>query len=831
MSVSLTTDRREMLALTAGSALLPYALGGAAQATPAATAIPGTGRNLPFDNGWRFHRGAGSGFEASALDDSGWRSVDLPHDWSVEDVPGGAAPDQRGPFNKKAVGGTATGFTEGGEGWYRKHFRVDGVARDARVEILFDGVFEQSEVWLNGTKLGEHLHGYAAFAYDLTPLLNRDGDNVLVVRARSIGKNTRWYAGAGIYRQVKLDVMPRGARLARWGVGAWTRKIEGGIALVDVTTKIESVDPALTLVTRLRDAMGRVVAEASSPAIAEAKQTLTVRGPRLWSPDAPNLHTLETELRRGDLLLDRMTQSFGIRIVTMDVKRGLQVNGQRIIIRGGCIHHDNGLLGACAFADADERRVRALRARGYNAIRSSHNPMSHSLLDACDKLGMLVMNEAFDMWHVAKNPDDYHLHFPTDWDVPLTAMVQSSRNRASIIMWSIGNEIPSRSTPEGIEWGWKLANAIRRLDPTRPVTAALNGLLGPLVTASEATARPGQAGQADNASSIFLDVAGYNYRLDDVEKDFAAHPDRISVATETFPHDAWDYRALAERAPHFLGEFVWTAMDYLGEAGIGGAVPVKGKAPPMMMSNWPWVNAYCGDIDLVGHAKAASRYRDVVWGLSPLEMAVQRPLADGMTEVVGNWAWSDELQSWSWAGSEGRSLAVRVYSSGDKVALLLNGKPAGSKSLAVADKTRAEFTVPYAAGVLEAVAYKGGKVIGRRRLTTVSAPARLRVAPESPTGQSDRQALHYIGIDILDAQGRTIPDEMRKISLRVTGPAELIGFGSANPLAVGSFQSREAQSFHGRAMAILRSTGKAGSVRVEAQAEGLQSASAILRLI
>ncbi|MEY2927993.1 MAG: hypothetical protein RL367_2470 [Pseudomonadota bacterium] len=821
MSSFWSTDRREMLALTASSTLLPLAITTQAQAVVPAN----TGRDQPFDTGWRFHLGAGDGFEAAALDDSAWRTIDLPHDWSIEDVTGGI-----GPFNKKAIGGTATGFTQGGEGWYRKHFRVDGFASDARVEILFDGIYHESQVWLNGKALGEHLHGYAPFALDLTPYLVRDGDNVLAVRARSAGKNSRWYAGAGIYRQVKLDVTPTGARLARWGTTAWTRKIDGGSALVDVMTLVELADPALTLVTRLRDSTGRIVAEASSPARAETKQTLSVRGPRLWSPGAPNLYALETELRRGEKSLDTVTQSFGIRIVTMDTKRGLQVNGQRIVIRGGCIHHDNGLLGACAFPDADERRIRILKARGYNAIRSSHNPASHSLLDACDRLGMLVMNEAFDMWHVEKNPDDYHKYFATDWERPLTAMVQSSRNHASIIMWSIGNEIPSRSTPEGIEWGWKLANTVRRLDPTRPVTAALNGLLGPMMKATIATARPGKAGQADNAAAIFLDVAGYNYRLDDVEPDFAAHPDRISVATETFPKDAWDYHALAERAPHFLGEFVWTAMDYLGEAGIGAAMPVKGQAPPMVMAGWPFVNAYCGDIDLIGQPKAASRYRDVVWGISPLEMAVQRPLAMGMSEAVGNWAWSDELQSWTWPESVGKLLTVRVYTRGDRVELLINGTKIAEKTLAAADKIRAEFHVPFAAGVIEAVAYQAGKVIGRKRLATVGPPALLRVSPAAPSARADRQALSYVAIDVIDAKGRIIPDDKRKISLSMSGPAELIGFGSANPVAVGSFQSNEAQCFHGRAMAILRSTGKPGTVRIEARSDGLKSATAMVKL-
>ncbi len=599
---------------------------------------------------------------------------------------------------------------------------------------------------------------------------------------------------------------------------------------MQVTTRIEAPDPALMLVTRLRDGQGRVVAQVSAPAAAEVTQVLKVRGPRLWSPDDPYLHRLETELLRGDGVVDSMAQDFGLRVVTIDAQQGLAINGKRTVLRGGCIHHDNGLLGACAYPDADERRVRLLKARGFNAIRSSHNPASRSLRSACDRLGMLLIDEAFDMWHVGKNPDDYSTHFRDDWRNPLTAMVLSARNNPCVVMWSIGNEIPDRSTPEGVEWSWKLANTVRRLDPTRPVTAALNGLLGPLMKASAVTARPGHAGEVDNASSIFLDVAGYNYRLGQVEEDHAAHPDRIIYASETFPNDAYDYDRLAQRAPYMLGEFVWTAMDYLGEAGIGASVPISTQGMPFYLAGWPWVVSWCGDIDLIGDQKAPSRYRDVVWGLSRLEMAVQRPLPEGKREFVANWGWHDELPIWNWAGNEGKPMTVRLYTLGDRVELLLNGVKVSEQALTPADKMRAEIAVPYMAGVLEGVAYRGGAVIGRKRLETVGTPRQLRLRPENPHGRRDRQALHYVAVDVLDVQGRLVPEEERRIRLAIDGPAELAGFGSANPLAVGSFQSPEAESFRGRALAILRSTGAKGTVRVTAQAEGLRAASAVIEL-
>lgn len=819
---SFQANRRDVLGITAGAVVMPYfAASQPAMAALPATGLLGVGRDQPLDDGWLFRRGAGEGLEAVGLNDGDWRRVDLPHDWSIEDVPGGATPDHIGPFDRKAVGGTATGFTNGGEGWYRKHLNLAGVPADARVEIVFDGVYEQCDVWLNGEPVGSHLHGYAPFAVDLTPKVARGGENVLAVRVRNIGQNSRWYSGSGIYRQVRVDVLPAGARLARWGVGAWTRRIEGGSAEVQVTTRVEAPDPALTLVTRLRDAKGRIVAEASSPGAAEVVQTLAVRGAHLWSQEDPHLHRLETELRRHETVVDRQAQDFGLRIVTIDARQGLAINGKRTMLRGGCIHHDNGLLGACAYADADERKVRLLQARGFNAIRSSHNPASRTLRAACDKLGMLLIDEAFDMWHLGKNPDDYARHFRQDWEVPLTAMVLSARNSPSVIMWSIGNEIPDRSTPEGIEWSWKLANTVRRLDPSRPVTAALHGTLGPLIKVSDATARPGRGGEIDNAAAAFLDVAGYNYRIDQVEGDHAAHPDRVAYGSETYARDAWGYDRLMRTKPYFIGEFLWTAMDYLGEAGLGVAEPIKAGGPPFYLPTWPWVNAWCGDIDLIGDQKAPSRFRDVLWDVSKLEMAVLRPVPEGKVAYVSAWGWRDELQSWTWPGSEGKPMAVRVYTRGDRVELRLNGAKVGERMLAPESKAIAEFAVPYAPGVIEAVAFVGGREIARKRLDTVGAAAKLRLRPERLSIGGGRQDLAYVAIDVLDAVGRVLPDDKRRIELSIEGPAELAGFGSANPLAVGSFQASSAQSFRGRALAILRGTGRKGVVKVTVRSAGL----------
>ncbi|MEO6718071.1 MAG: glycoside hydrolase family 2 TIM barrel-domain containing protein [Novosphingobium sp.] len=823
----LMTSRREAMTIAAGAAtaiLVPTALA----ATPGEQPIA-TGRDQPFDNGWRFHRGAVHGGEAPSFADDDWRQVDLPHDWSVEDLPGGPSLDRIGPFAKSAIGSNSTGFTEGGEGWYRKHFSTAGIPVDARVEVSFDGVYLDCDVWLNGQRLGGNVHGYIPFAFDLTADLNRTGDNVLAVNVRSQGRNSRWYSGAGIYRQVKLDVIPAGARLGRWGVAAWTRRIDGGVADIDVTTQIDAAEPQLTLVTRLCDATGAVIAEASSPAAGTVKQALNVRGPKLWSPESPYLHTLETELRRAGTVVDRVVQPFGIRIVTFGPQRGMTINGKVTKLRGGCVHHDNGLLGARAFVDADERRIRLLKERGFNAIRSSHNPASRSLREVCDRLGMLMIEEAFDVWHFAKEPQDFSVNFREHWEEVIRAMVLSARNSPSVIMWSIGNEIPYRTDPEGIEWSWKLANAVKLIDPTRPVTAGINGVLGEPVLAGEGTALPNRAGKVDNAAIVFLDVPGYNYRLEDIEPEQVQHPERVVYASETFAREVFDYAALMDRAPYFLGEFLWTAMDYLGEAGLGATAPLKNGGTPYYSASYPWVNAWCGDVDLIGQQKAPSLARDVAWGLSALEMTVHRPISQDSTEFVSNWGWPDELASWTWT-EPGHPMSVRLYTVGDRVELRLNGSAVGQAGLKAGHR-RVELTVPYAPGTLEAVAFRGGTEIGRRKLVTVGAAANLRATPERPSGRSDRQGLHYVLIETIDAAGRVLPVDQRKLQVRVDGPAELVAFGSANPLATGSLSVPTAESFRGRALAILRSMGAKGTVRIEASSAGLRGAAATIKLV
>ena len=814
-------DRRAVLLGTA-----TLALAQPVRAASEANSPLKPGRAQAFDLGWRFHRGAGAGFEATDFDDASWRPLDLPHDWSVEDLPVQPSDPTRivGPFDKNVEGGELAGFVVGGEGWYRKRFRL-AIPNVARAELLFDGVYMNTDVWLNGRQLASHANGYTPFACDLTPHLSASGDNVLAVRVRNLGWNARWHSGSGIYRHVWLDVLPEAARVARWGVSVTTSEISQAGATVEIEAHLEEAT-GLTLVSRVKDASGRQIWETAVPARAVVRQALTIPSPKLWSPDAPNLYALETELRRGAVAVDRVETPFGVRVVAFDAAEGMTLNGAPMKLRGGCIHHDHGILGAAAFDAAEERKVALLKARGFNAVRPSHNLFSPAFLDACDRQGMMVICESFDAWRQEKfSPQDYSSIFESDWRSDLTTIVLSSRNHPSVIMWSIGNEIPGRNTPDGVATQWGLANEVRRLDSSRPVTAAINGFPGHVVVPSAQAARPGTAGVPDRTSTVFLDLVGYNYKLADYEADHAEFPQRVFLGTESFPKDVFAIWDLTERKPWLIGDFVWTAQDYLGEVGIGGSVVVPaGPGARAPASGWPWVNAYCGDIDLIGDQKAPSFARDVVWGVSPLEIAVQRPVAQGEVEVLRFWGWPDEMQSWTWPNAEGLPLTVRVYTAGDHIELRINGRPVADRAVTMADMKRIELSVHYAPGVLEVVAFRSGAEIARRRLETVSAPAAIRLTQQPFSGGAQRSDISFVGVELVDAHGRLIPGLTREIGLSVSGPAELIAFGSADPMAIGSLQSTRARTWNGRALAILRGRGRPGRVSVKADAPGVQGA-------
>jgi beta-galactosidase len=419
--------------------------------------------------------------------------------------------------------------------------------------------------------------------------------------------------------------------------------------------------------TRILDATGKVVKTTDSRLRLPSKetrpveQTLTVRSPKLWSLESPELYSAEVEIVAARKTVDAVSTRFGIRKIEVDAERGFRINGQMLKLMGGCIHHDNGPLGAAAIDRAEERRIELLKANGFNAIRSSHNPPSPAFLDACDRLGMLVVDEAFDCWERAKKQQDYHLYFKEWSDRDIASMVRRDRNHPSVVMWSIGNEIPEQFNTNAIPIQKRLREAVLSHDPTRLITQGVCNDGGQVTRNWNTLSDP---------AFTHLDVGGYNYLPNRYEGDHARHPKRIIMGTESYPKDFFDYWSLVEKHSYIIGDFVWTAMDYFGESGLAHTTFGSGRTPYFLP--WPWFNAWCGDIDICGFKKPQSFYRDVVWRRSEIEMMVHAPIPDGQRERVSAWGWPDEAQSWNWSGQEGKPLQVAVYSRCESVRLELN---------------------------------------------------------------------------------------------------------------------------------------------------------------
>ena len=796
-------------------------------------------REQSLDEGWRFLRGDVAGAEQPGFDDSKWRKLDLPHDWSIEDlVPnadatgegtvwvGGNTPTRIGPFDVGlSAGQEATGWVVGGTGWYRKHLHLSATGEHTQAEVRFDGVYMNSEVWLNGQSLGKHPYGYTTFAYDLTPFLKPEGEQVLAVRVRNEGANSRWYSGSGIYRHVWLTLTGE-LRIPLWGVGVTTPKISPELSTVEVSIAVENRSgnsQVATVRTRILGPHGEHAGGAEQTADLPASgehtlvQSFDLTSAQLWSPATPQLYRAEIELLVAGKVVDHSAVAFGIRSIEVDIERGLRINGEQVKLKGGCVHHDNGILGAAAFDCAEQRRVEILKVNGFNAIRTSHNPPSPAFLDACDRLGMMVIDEAFDCWNLGKNVDDYHLYFEDWWERDLKSMLRRDRNHPSIIFWSIGNEIDGRREPRGVAIAKELRDAVKSIDPIRPVTMAVPGPYDHNLP----------EWQANDPAFLHLDVGGYNYQWQQYEIDHTRFPKRIMLGTESFPAEAYDSWRSAERLSYVLGDFVWTGIDYLGESALGHSL--LSQTPAWWRQQYPWFNAYCGDIDLIGDKKPQSYYRDVLWGRSRLEMAVQRPLPAGRTEELANWGWLDELRTWTWTGYEGKTLKVRVYSSGDQVKLFLNGKEIGSRAVPESAKLIAQFDVPYAAGELRAIALKDGQEIGSLAFKTVAKPARLRLRADRQTIPARRGDLAFVTVDITDAAGAPVPDIVRKIDFHVDGAGELAAVGNANPKDVASFREPTCRTFRGRCLVILRPSGREGTITLQARSDGLSPASAVVK--
>lgn len=783
-------------------------------------------RDRVFNEGWKFVRDSmpGDNPQDPAFDDSEWLTVDLPHDWSIMSLEGEESDDKIGPFSKTSPGATSTGYVLGGTAWYRKHFTLGKKDAGKSVKIRFDGVYMETDVWVNGKPAGNHVYGYTPFYFDITGLLNAPGEeNIIAVKVSNTGRNTRWYSGSGIYRNVFLTVTEP-LHIDVWGVQVIptvNNKDQAG-AQVKVSLKNESGEEksakvSVTIVTpqgtTATSFEGDINVHAGGAEVYTGEAQIS--NPELWSLSSPALYQAEVTVTSDGKIVDEYVQSFGFRTVEISAEKGLLLNGEPLELKGGCMHHDNGLLGSAAFERAEERRVQIMKSNGFNAIRTSHNPPSEAFLNACDRLGMLVIDETFDIWHRAKNAMDYHRFYKEWWKKDVEAMIRRDRNHPSIIMWSIGNEIPERADTSGVRIGKEQIAFIKTLDNTRPFTNAI----------CEFWDNPGWKWERSAAAFEILDVGGYNYQYLRYEGDHEKYPQRVMMGTESVPKDAFGNWEMVEKHPYVIGDFVWTGMDYLGETGIGHTQYMTKDQKDQFAMLWPWFNAWCGDIDIIGDKKPQMIYRDVLWRNSELEMNVHAPVPEGKSEVVSYWGWPDEYPHWNWNGNEDKLLQVSVYSRADSVALVLNGREIGRKAVSPATMLTAVFDVPYEPGQLKAIAYQNGDQVAEKVFKTTGQPAGIRLTADRNVITANRNDLAFVRIEVVDEFGQVVTDAENKVTISVSGNGELVGSGNACPWDMESVGKTTIKAFHGKALAIVRPFAKKGSITVSVSGEGLADAS------
>ena len=743
-----------------------------------------------FDFGWQFSR-AGKTV-----------SVNLPHDWDIYE-----APD---PAN--GATGTGGGWYQGGKGEYRKMFKTP--AADI-VKLHFEGVYQKAEVFVNGQKAGQHAYGYTPFTVDITPFLKQPAqqDNEVVVKVDNSGQpNCRWYSGSGIYRHVWLQTMPA-VHLVENGVYVTTPEVSAQKATVKVEVTLRN-DAATVQQARV-GVEGQQQTLTIQPGEEQtALFTYDIASPRLWSPDNPFRYVARVDVNG----IPAANVPFGIRFFSFDAEHGFLLNGKPVLLNGACLHHDDGVLGAMAFDAAEVRKVRLMKEAGFNLIRTSHNPSSRAFIEACDSIGMLVIDEAFDGWRKQKNPFDYSTLVDSCYREDIRALVCRDHNSPSVIAWSIGNEVMERSEIGVVKTAKQLKKAVLEFDKTRPVTEALCSW--------------GEDWESFDPHAEVLDIVGYNYMIHMHEADHQRDPKRVMWQTESYPRDAFSNWALTNDHPYIIGDIVWTGLDYLGESGIGRCY-YKGKDRPgehYVSGGQPdWHGAYCGDVDITGWRKPVSHYREMLWNSGEyLYMAVKEP--SGYHGDIALTAWSvwPEWESWNWQGWEGKPVEVEVFTRSSQVSLYLNGELVETKPVDRSTQFKAVFSVPYQPGTLAAKA--GGKEIA---LTTAGEPAALRLTADKTTLSADGQDLSFITLEVVDRKGNVCPDAAVPCQVAVSGKASFLAAASADLTDREPYTSPSVKTWKGRALIVVRSTFQSGkstlTVTAPAVSKGVIHLSAVKR--
>ncbi|MBR7828862.1 DUF4982 domain-containing protein [Actinospica sp. MGRD01-02] len=793
-----------------------------------------------FNTGWTVRTQA-SVFEQVAGPSVEPPPVTLPHDALIS--------QERAPEN-----GPGRAFFPSGCFLYEKAFEAPEEWRTKRVAVEFQGVYRDAAVFVNDVAAYHRPYGYSWFQVELDPYLRYGQTNTIRVEARS-HLDSRWYTGAGIYRDTRLIVCEL-VHIASHGLRVTTPDIDAERAVVETAVEVRNdglSTETVELTVQISDETGAVVAAGSAPVTTRAGHSTTARvrtyvyEPKLWSPDTPHLYTATATLRAGEIPIDTRRTGFGVRTLQVDPRHGLRINGESVKLRGACVHHDNGILGAAAIGRAEQRKVELLKQAGFNAIRSAHNPLSDAMLEACDRVGMLVMDEAFDVWTVPKSQNDYTLAFPEWWERDIEAMVAKDLNHPSVIMYSIGNEIPETGDRLGAELGRRLAEKIRSLDSTRFVTNGINGMVStfdevaklvretrrandanPDAGVNELMAAERQMQHEHNMSQVVtdrtaesfsvLDIAGINYGDSRYELDKKLFPNRVIVGSETFPRRIAEAWPIVLANPHVIGDFTWTGLDYLGEVGVGRAQYTD--TPHRFEASFPWITAWCGDLDITGYRRPASYFREIVFGLSTEPyIAVQDPDSFERTRTDAPWSWSESIASWTWAAKPGTPIRVEVYSDADEIELLLDGEIIARRPVGEKEALTALFDIAYQPGELAAVAYRDGRETGRRALRSADGATRLTATAERAALEASDSDLAYIAIELRDANGTLVTCDDRRVRVTVEGAGILQGLGSARPDNTERYDSAEHTTFHGRALAVVRPTG-AGSITVSVETDG-----------
>jgi len=752
----------------------------------------------------------------------GWKKTDLPHDYATEK-----------PRDPNAPNGPDEGYMPSAGLYCRKSFVVEPQAVGQRFWLEFEGVAGNAEVWVNKKLAAKHFNPYTSFWAEVTDLLHAGENEITVYTDDRAKPNSRWYVGCGIYRHVWLH-MAAPVSVAPHGLRVTTTKLEGGCATLDIRAELTGRADSVTYT--LVDGDGQTVASVTGG----EQATLEVTGITPWTPETPALYTVRAAVTANGGT-DVAEQRTGIRTIQVTSRQGLLLNGRPRTMKGGCIHHDLGILGAAEHDAADRRRIRLLKESGFDAVRLAHNPFGPSIFDACDELGMLCIEEAFDEWVLGRTSYGLHTTFELCWEKDLEDMIGRDYNHPCIVMWSTGNEVEERDgSADGFAWAKRLADKVRTLDASRPVSATACALF------SEYGSRPADGTTGNQALNMAydtfaegrdlwgpgtaeyfapVDVAGYNYKVARYAYDAEKYPDRVIYGSESYPRAALlSWQGAAEN-PNVIGDFVWTAWDYIGENGVGRWE--VSDAPRPGAPGWPWLTAGCADIDLIGQKRPQSYYRDVLWGSTAAPRIFCLP-----PELVGkhlarlSWAWLPVQRSYTWPGDEGKEIEVNIYADADEVELFCNGKSMGKQPCTVEQEYIAVFRFPYQPGTLEAVSYKDGRETGRDTLTTAGPVAALRLTPDRPAIRADGDDLCFVLIEAVDEAGNPVPCAQGEVTVSLLGGGKLTALGTADPKPdrLLPFAGPACPLYEGRALAVVRSgagakggllTAALGSIKAE----------------